>query len=53
MYALSQRQFGCLTQLDDSHVAEFQKMVNAWMDDWVPKFKDEFKPKCAFSYVEN
>jgi hypothetical protein len=53
VYSLSQRQFGCLTQLDDAHVGRFQRMVNAWMDEWVPKFKEEFQPKCMFEYVEN
>lgn len=53
VYSLSQRQLGCLTGIDDDCIEEFREMVNAWMDDWVPKFKEEWTPTCCFEYVEN
>jgi hypothetical protein len=53
VYALCQRQFGCLTEPNDDHLEAFGWMVNKWMDSWVPAFKQVWTPKCMFEYVEN
>jgi hypothetical protein len=52
IFAVFERQFGCHTRMNDDDLERFRTMTHAWMDYFVPKFKEVWKPNCCFEYVE-
>jgi len=42
-----------MTQPKEQHLASFTNMVLRWMDEFVPKFKEEWSPNCMYDYIDN